>query len=196
MSWNPDVKAHRWLATSQVLQTSSWMDSDAARLAGGNLRAGGDACHLLQYLSLETFGIKLGVLSWITFRDLARATFRLATGHWDGPLFAPESLDKLREEWFDMLPDPLRARELIPHQPFYLRAIAQTLRILEDPDYHVIEEGKFCFVNGVDVGHTAPLGPVPQVLQATTEGPKIRRFSLGAHHVKLSRWTRCRASSP
>ena len=104
--------------------------------------------------------------------DLARATFRLATGHWDGPLFASESLDKLREEWFDMLPDPLRARELIPHQPFYLRAIAQTLRILEDPDYHIIEEGKFCFVNGVDVGHTAPLGPVPQVFRRRQKDQK------------------------
>ena len=104
--------------------------------------------------------------------DLARATFRLATGHWDGPLFASEPLNKLREEWFDMLPDPLRARELIPHQPFYLRAIAQTLRILEDPDYHIIEEGKFCFVNGVDVGHTAPLGPVPQVFRRRQKDQK------------------------
>ena len=71
-----------------------------------------------------------------------------------------------------MLPDPLRARELIPHQPFYLRAIAQTLRILEDPDYHIIEEGKFCFVNGVDVGHTAPLGPVPQVFRRRQKDQK------------------------
>ena len=65
-----------------------------------------------------------------------------------------------------MLPDPLRAREMIPHQPFYLRAMAQTLQILEDPDFRIIEEGKFCFVNGVEVGHTGPLGPVPQVFRA------------------------------
>ncbi|CAE7713877.1 unnamed protein product [Symbiodinium necroappetens] len=104
--------------------------------------------------------------------DLAKSTFRLATGHWEGPLFASGPMDKLREEWFDMLPDPLRAREMIPHQPFYLRAIAQTLRILEDPDYRIIEEGKFCFCNGVEVGHTSPLGPVPQVFRRRQKGQK------------------------
>ncbi|CAE7860247.1 unnamed protein product, partial [Symbiodinium necroappetens] len=104
--------------------------------------------------------------------DLAKATFRLATGHWDGPLFAPAPLAKLREDWFNMLPDPLRAREMIPHQPFYLRAMAQTLRILEDPDYHILEEGKFCFCNGVEVGHTSPLGPVPQVFRLRQKGQK------------------------
>ncbi|CAE7836264.1 unnamed protein product [Symbiodinium sp. CCMP2592] len=55
-------------------------------------------------------------------------------------------LEELGEDWFNM-------------------AIAQTLRILGDPDYRIIEEGKFCFVNGVEVGHTAPLGPVPQVFR-------------------------------
>ena len=104
--------------------------------------------------------------------DLAKATFRLATGHWDGPLFAPEPLNKLREDWFNMLPDPLRARDMIPYQPFYLRAMAQTLRILEDPDFHIIEEGKFCFVNGVEIGHTGPLGPVPQVFRARRKDQK------------------------
>ena len=104
--------------------------------------------------------------------DLAKATFRLATGHWDGPLFEPEPLNKLREDWFNMLPDPLRAREMIPYQPFYLRAMAQTLRILEDPDFRIIEEGKFCFVNGVEVGHTKPLGPAPQVFRARRKDQK------------------------
>ncbi|CAE7206607.1 unnamed protein product [Symbiodinium sp. CCMP2592] len=80
--------------------------------------------------------------------DLAKSTFRLATGHWNGPLFDQGRLEKLREDWFNMLPDPIRAREMIPHQPFYLRAISQTLRILGDPDYRIIEEGEFCFVNG------------------------------------------------
>ena len=67
--------------------------------------------------------------------DLARATFGLATGRWDGPLFPQDRLDGLREDWFSMLPDPIRARDLIPHQPFYLRAMAQTWEILEDPDF-------------------------------------------------------------
>ncbi|CAE7725645.1 RE2 [Symbiodinium sp. CCMP2592] len=104
--------------------------------------------------------------------DLAKSTFRLATGHWNGPLFDQGRLEELREDWFNMLPDPIRAREMIPHQPFYLRAISQTLRILGDPDYRIIEEGKFCFVNGVEVGHTAPLGPVPQVFRIRRKDQK------------------------
>ena len=104
--------------------------------------------------------------------DLARATFRLATGRWEGPLFSQEGLAALREDWFCMLPDPVRARDLIPHQPFYLRAMAQTLEILEDPDFRILEEGKFCFCNGVEVGHLEPLGPNPQVYRARRKGQR------------------------
>ena len=103
---------------------------------------------------------------------LRRATFRLATGRWDGPLFPQDRLDSLREDWFNMLPDPIRARELIPHQPFYLRAMAQTLEILEDPDFGVLEEGKFCFCRRVEVGHLGPLGPNPQVYRTRRKGQK------------------------
>ena len=35
---------------------------------------------------------------------------------------SPKKVWRLCVNWFDMLPDPLRARVLIPHQPFYLRA--------------------------------------------------------------------------
>ena len=101
--------------------------------------------------------------------DLARATFRLATGRWSGPLF-PEG--EMAEDWFQMLPDPLRAREMVPHQPFFLRAMAQTLEILEDPDFGILEEGKYCFCNGVEVGHLAPLGPNPQVYRVRRKGQK------------------------
>ena len=104
--------------------------------------------------------------------DLARATFRLATGRWVGPLFPQDGLDSLREDWFSMLPDSVRARELIPHQPFYLRAMAQTLEILEDPDFGILEEGKFCFCRGVEVGHLRPLGPTPQVFRTRRKGQK------------------------
>ena len=104
--------------------------------------------------------------------DLARATFKLATGRWSGPLFPEDGMAALREDWFQMLPDPLRAREMVPHQPFFLRAMAQTLEILEDPDFGVLEEGKYCFCNGVEVGHLAPLGPNPQVYRARRKGQK------------------------
>eukprot|EP00439_Symbiodinium_sp_Y106_P007559 s14425_g1.t1 len=34
--------------------------------------------------------------------------------------------------------------------------MAQTLQILEDPDFRIIEEGKFCFVNGVEARSRYP----------------------------------------
>ena len=104
--------------------------------------------------------------------DVARATFRLATGKWDGPLFPKDKLDTLREDWFRMLPDPERAKEVTPGQPFFLRAIAQTLEILEDPDFGIVEQGKYCFCNGVEVGHLRPLGPVPQVYRLRRKDQK------------------------
>ncbi|CAE7367716.1 unnamed protein product [Symbiodinium natans] len=107
-----------------------------------------------------------------SFPDLARATFKLATGKWTGPLFDPKGLESLREDWFQMLPDPVRAREMIPNQPFYLRAIAQTLQILEDPDFRILEEGKYCFCNGVEVGHLEPIGPTPQVYRRRMKDQK------------------------
>ena len=44
--------------------------------------------------------------------------------------FPQEGLAALREDWFDMLPDPLRARDLIPHQPFYLNRLWRFWKIL------------------------------------------------------------------
>ena len=104
--------------------------------------------------------------------DMARATFRLATGRWEGPLFRADAMDALREKWFSMLPDPERARVLVPHQPYFLRAMAQTLELLEDPDFRILEEGKFCFCNGVSVGHVEPLGPNPQVYRLRRKDQK------------------------
>ena len=108
---------------------------------------------------------------------VARATFRLATGKWDGPLFPKDKLDTLREDWFRMLPDPERAKEVTPGQPFFLRAIAQTLEILEDPDFGTAEQGKYCFCNGVEVGHLRPLGPVPQVYRLRRKDQKYNDSS-------------------
>ncbi|CAE6944494.1 unnamed protein product [Symbiodinium natans] len=104
--------------------------------------------------------------------ELARSTFRLATGRWSGPLFSKEVMEELRGDWFNMLTDPIRAHELVPNQPFFLRAMSQTLQLLEDPDFEVLEHGKFCFCNGVEVGHTRPLGPRPQVYRRRVKGQK------------------------
>ena len=49
-------------------------------------------------------------------------------------------------------------------QPFFLHAMAQSLRIMEDPDVDIIDNNSSSnFVSGVHLGHLQPLGPTPQV---------------------------------
>lgn len=67
-------------------------------------------------------------------RDLGRATIEVASGKHESSLFSEEALDRLRHDWFKMLPDPRQAAVLEPDQPFYLHALAQSLRLVGDPD--------------------------------------------------------------
>ena len=71
-----------------------------------------------------------------------------------------------------MLPDPVRAGEVTQGQPLFLRARTESLRMLEDPDNDIIENGKFCFCNGIEVGHRQPIGPNPQVYRWRAKGQK------------------------
>ena len=103
--------------------------------------------------------------------DLARATFRLATGHWEGPLFAAEAMDKLRDDWFAMLPDPLRAREMIPHQPFFLRAIAQTLQIPRIPIIISLRRASTAFAMA---SRSATLRLLVRSLRSSVRGARAR----------------------
>ena len=44
--------------------------------------------------------------------DLGKATMKLALGKFQESPFAPSDLEELREDWFKLLPDPARAREV------------------------------------------------------------------------------------
>ena len=96
--------------------------------------------------------------------DLGKGIMKLALGRCQGSPFSQVDLKRLREKWFNLLPDPHRASQLTEGQPFYLHALAQSLRLMGDPDTDILDsiEGSN-FVNGVHVGHCSPLGPTPQV---------------------------------
>ena len=101
--------------------------------------------------------------------DLARATMKVALGRQPCSVFSEEALVKLRQEWFGMLPDPRSASVLEPDQPFFLQALAQSLRLTGDPDLEILEGDSCSYSNGVHLGHITPLGPTPQVFRPRTK---------------------------
>ena len=106
-------------------------------------------------------------------KDLAKQTFQLALGRFKESPFSETDLDDLRREWFSLLPDPRQAEVLVPGQPFYLHALAQSLRQLGDPDVDIIDNSPgSSFVGGVHLGHLQPLGPTPQVYRRKVKQSK------------------------
>ena len=96
--------------------------------------------------------------------DLSRATMKLALGRFQTSPFSEEDMAELRAAWFKLLPDPKKAAEVPNDQPFWLFALAQSLRQMGDPDCDVIDnEPHSSFAEGVHLGHIRPLGPTPQV---------------------------------
>ena len=94
---------------------------------------------------------------------MARATFALALGKFSASPFKEEDLECLRERWFALLPDSGRARQVPSEQPFRLHALAQSLRLMGDPDVDILDRIPGSnFVEGVHLGHLEALGPTPQ----------------------------------
>lgn len=88
--------------------------------------------------------------------DLSKATMRLALGRFESSPFTETDLDELRKEWFKLLPSPVEASMVPPDQPFLLHAVAQSLRLMGDPDVDIIDgKGESSFADGV---HLGPLG--------------------------------------
>ena len=104
--------------------------------------------------------------------DLAKATLKLALGRFQQSPFTESDIEELRQEWFRMLPDPATAKERPGDQPFLLHALAQSLRLMGDPDTEIIDGGGYSsFVQGVHIGHQQALGPTPQVYRPRIKEP-------------------------
>jgi len=97
--------------------------------------------------------------------DLRREAFKLVTGKLVGSPFSNEALSKVRDKWFALLPDPRDAAIVDSGQPFYLRALAQWLKVFEDPDAKWLVEEEESFATGVCLGVEKPLPRSPQVCQ-------------------------------
>ena len=105
-------------------------------------------------------------IPWVTHGCLNLTDRKQKKEHCLQSPFSPTDLQALRESWFRSLPDPHNAAQLIEGQPFFLHALAKSLRLrlMGDPDADVIDTvAGSNFVDGVHVGHIDPLGPTPQV---------------------------------
>ena len=92
--------------------------------------------------------------SWIAkhIPNVPRMVFQMASGKLLESPFPEPALQELRSSWFKLLPDPVAAEHVREFQPFHLNAIAQSLKLIGDPDYRVYCEAHFNFTHGVPVG--------------------------------------------
>ena len=74
--------------------------------------------------------------------DLRKEAFHLALGRLQGSPFSERALQQLRERWAQLLLSPASALELTEGQPFFLHLLAQTLEVMEDPDYQVLVQDR------------------------------------------------------
>eukprot|EP00435_Cladocopium_sp_Y103_P068426 s272_g31.t1 len=105
--------------------------------------------------------------------DVRRAAFELVTGKLVKSPFSELALNKLRDKWFSLLSDKADAAVLDEGQPFYLRALAQWLKVFKDPDVHWLVDEEDSFASGVFVGVGRPLPRSPQVFQKKLKHRKL-----------------------
>ena len=105
--------------------------------------------------------------------DLRKEAFHLALGRLQSSPFSESALQQLRERWAQLLPSPASAMELTEGQPFFLHLLAQTLEVMEDPDYRVLVQDEESFATGVPVGLDEPLPRVPAVFPPKEKQRKL-----------------------
>ena len=92
----------------------------------------------------------------------------LLTGKLERSPFTAQRLDELRVKWAGIVghgQDQAAFLERPLGQPFFLRALAYTAEVLEDPDWQILIEGTDCYNTGVPVGFEEELPRVPQVFE-------------------------------
>ena len=87
--------------------------------------------------------------------------------------FSSEVLRRVREQIAALLPDRDAALEVPGGQPFFLHLLSQSLEILGDPDYRILDHGDESFAEGVPLGWDRPLPRTPQVFPKRTTFRKL-----------------------
>ena len=95
--------------------------------------------------------------------DVRQAGMKLALGKYQESPFSRESLDSVRKKWASLLEVPNSALMVAEGQPFMLDMMAQTLKVLEDPDWEILTSVPDSFSSGVPVGYKDPIPRTPDV---------------------------------
>ena len=101
-------------------------------------------------------------------QDVKHKSMELALGRLEGSPFSEEQLWRARERICDLLPAPETAKEMPERQPFMLRMLGQSMKLLNDPDWEILCQGPESFAEGVPLGCNGELKTkrTPQVFRA------------------------------
>ena len=124
--------------------------------------------------------------------DIRKSAFLLAAGRLESSPFTQSALDRLRGELAGTLPDPALALRVPDRQPFLLYMLAQSLRILGDPDWEILIQGTECFAEGVPLGDEEPLPRTPQVF---ARREKFRKLDASPFQAIMDNYTSAELSS-
>ena len=105
--------------------------------------------------------------------DLRLAAFKLALGKFEGSPFTQSSLDGIRREWSKLLTAPQAAMVRAEGQPFFLDLMAQTLKVLGDPDWEILTSVEDSFATGVPLGYKEPIPRAPDVFPERLKQSKL-----------------------
>ena len=105
--------------------------------------------------------------------DLRLAAFKLVLGKFEGSPFTQSSLDSIRREWSKLLTAPQAAMVRAEGQPFFLDLMAQTLRVLGDPDWEILTSVEDSFATGVPLCYKEPIPRAPDVFPERLKQSKL-----------------------
>ncbi|CAE7290582.1 unnamed protein product [Symbiodinium sp. CCMP2592] len=110
--------------------------------------------------------------------DCQLLALKLATGQILESPFDEGAMRRLREDWAALVCETDGAKhegllEVPDPQPFYLRLLSHTSRLLEDPDWKILTEGEECFEKGVPLGYDETIPRVPQVFDRKVKWRKL-----------------------
>ena len=159
--------------------TCRWQNRPKSFADGGGLNSPGRWCPTDRGTGLDSeraaFVDQLSMLirTFVVrhIEDLKRSTFQLATGHMKETPFPTEALDKLRQQWFQLLGGAETLGVVTAHQPFFLFALEETMRRMGDEDADIISRNPGDnYVEGRLVGAGAPFEPAPLIFRGKEKG--------------------------
>jgi len=110
--------------------------------------------------------------------------FHMATGKIVHSPFSEELLGKARDMWSGCIRKAQEGKDLSisleevsPGQPFYLEAIGETLRLMQDPDFRIYSRSSHSFRTGVPVGYNIRMPRTPAVFERKVHWRKYEEMS-------------------